>query len=101
MVRRLSGGASARRTATSTTWKAHFSNPHVCDQDGSRLIQRDDDKEETVVQPLEVYHEQTYPLVEYDDEKGLLRRFDGEPPQDDVNGHIRATLATLRLEAEL
>jgi adenylate kinase len=50
---------------------------------------------------LRVYHEQTEPLVEFYDEKGLLRRFDGKRSQDDVNGHIRATLATLRLEAEL
>ena len=49
----------------------------VCDQDGSRLIQRDDDEPETVRNRLDVYHEQTEPLVEYYEEHGLLRRFDG------------------------
>ena len=76
-------------------------NEGVCDQDGSRLIQRDDDKAETVKHRLEVYHEQTKPLVEYYEEQGLLRRFDGTRAPDEVHDHIRATLATLRLEEEL
>ena len=36
----------------------------ICDQDGSRLIQRDDDREETIRKRLEVYHAQTEPLIE-------------------------------------
>jgi adenylate kinase len=76
-------------------------NDEVCDEDGSRLIQRDDDKPETVRKRLSVYHEQTEPLVEHFEERGVLRRFDGTRPPDEVHGHIRATLATLRLEAEL
>ncbi len=51
----------------------------VCDQDGSRLIQRDDDREETIRTRLEVYHRQTEPLIDYYDGTGLLRRFDGAP----------------------
>src|SRR6266511_5399806 len=39
-------------------------NEGVCDQDGSRLIQRDDDKPETIKKRLGVYHEQTEPLIE-------------------------------------
>ena len=54
-------------------------NEGVCDQDGSRLIQRDDDKPETVQQRLDVYHEQTKPLIDWYEERGLLRRFDGTP----------------------
>jgi adenylate kinase len=73
----------------------------VCDQDGSRLIQRDDDREETIRTRLEVYHAQTKPLVGYYDEQGLLRRFDGSRTPNEVHDHIRATLATLRLEDEL
>ena len=49
----------------------------VCDQDGSRLIQRDDDREETIRKRLEVYHAQTEPLIDYYERAGLLRRFDG------------------------
>ena len=51
----------------------------VCDQDGSRLIQRDDDREETIRRRLEVYHAQTEPLVGFYDRAGLLRRIDGTP----------------------
>jgi adenylate kinase len=76
-------------------------NDNACDQDGSQLVQRDDDKEETVKKRLSVYHEQTEPLIDWYDDKGLLRRFDGTRKQDEVHQHIRATLATLRLEAEL
>ena len=44
------------------------------------------------------YHEQTEPLIDYYEERGLLRRFDGTRAPDEVHDHIRATLATLRLE---
>ena len=73
----------------------------ICDQDGSRLIQREDDREETIRKRLEVYHAQTAPLIDYYDGAGLLRRFDGRRSADEVHARIRATLATLRLEEEL
>ncbi len=70
----------------------------VCDQDGSRLIQRDDDKPEVVRNRLNTYHEKTAPLIEYYDEQGLLRRIDGTRDPTDVHDHIRAVIATLRME---
>jgi adenylate kinase len=73
----------------------------VCDQDGSRLIQRDDDKSEVVQNRLRVYHEQTEPLIEYYDEHGLLRRVDGTRNPAEVNDHIRAVIATLRMEDDV
>jgi adenylate kinase len=73
----------------------------VCDQDGSRLIQRDDDSEETIRRRLEVYHAQTAPLIDYYEDTGLLRRFDGTRSPDEVHRHLRATAATLRLEDRL
>ena len=73
----------------------------VCDQDGSRLMQRDDDKEETIRKRLEVYHSQTEPLIGYYDRASMLRRFDGTRSADEVHAHIRATVATLRLEDKL
>jgi adenylate kinase len=73
----------------------------VCDQDGARLIQRDDDKEETIKKRLSVYHRQTEPLVDYYEREGLLRRFDGRRGADEVHDHIRAVLATVRLEEQL
>jgi adenylate kinase len=102
VVRRLSG----RRTCVKKGHVYHVDfdppkNEGVCDQDGSRLVQRDDDKPETVQTRLEVYHGQTEPLIEWYDERGLLRRFDGTRTPEEVNSHIRATLATLALEAEI
>jgi adenylate kinase len=102
VIRRLSG----RRTCVKNGHVYHLEfdppkNEGVCDQDGSRLVQRDDDKPETIKKRLSVYHEQTAPLVDWYEERGLLRRFDGARTPDEVHGRIRATLATLRLEAEL
>jgi adenylate kinase len=74
---------------------------NVCDQDGSRLIQRDDDKPDVIRKRLEVYHEQTEPLVEYYDDKGLMRRIDGTREATEVHDHIRAVIATLRLEEDV
>jgi adenylate kinase len=73
----------------------------VCDQDGARLIQRDDDRESTVRRRLEVYHAQTEPLIAHYDKAGLLRRFDGRRSPEEVHTHLRATVATLRLEEDL
>jgi adenylate kinase len=102
IVRRLSG----RRMCTKNGHVFNvFTDPpkhdDVCDQDGSRLVQRDDDREETVRKRLKVFHAQTEPLVEYYEERGLLRRFDGTRGPTEVHDHIRATIATLRLEDEL
>ena len=76
-------------------------NEGFCDQDGSPLVQREDDEEDTVRHRLDVFHDQTKPLIDLYADQGLLRRFDGTRAPEDVHGHIRATLATLRLEEEL
>jgi adenylate kinase len=82
-----------------------FSDPpkhdDVCDQDGSRLVQREDDAEDVVRNRLSVYHDQTAPLVSFYEERGVLKRFDGTRSPTEVHDHIRATIATLRLEDEL
>ena len=103
IVRRLAGRRVCVKNP-SHIYHVDFDPPKhadVCDQDGSRLIQRDDDKEETIRHRLEVYHSQTEPLIDYYEQAGLLRRFDGSRSANDVNDHIRATLATLRLEEKL
>ena len=99
LIRRLSG----RRVCVEAGHNYHveFDPPKkedVCDQDGSRLIQRDDDKPEVIRNRLRVYHDQTEPLVEYYDDKGLMRRIDGTRPADEVHDHIRAVISTLQLE---
>ncbi len=72
-----------------------------CDQCGRALVQRDDDRPEAIRERLAVYHELTEPLKDYYEERGLLRRFDGTRDKVEVHDHIRATLATLRLEERL
>ena len=47
---------------------------------------------------LAVYHDQTEPLIDYYDEQGLMRRIDGTRSPTEVHDHIRAVIATARLE---
>jgi adenylate kinase len=103
VVQRLAGRRMCVKNATHI-YHVDFDPPKhegVCDQDGARLIQRDDDQEDTIRRRLEVYHSQTEPLIAYYDRAGLLRRFDGTRSPDEVHDHVRATVATLRLEDEL
>jgi adenylate kinase len=101
VIERISG----RRTCSNGhVYHVKFDPPKsdsVCDQDGKPLQQRDDDREEAVAKRLAVYHEITEPLIDFYDERGLLRRFDGTRNVTEVHDHIRATLATLRLEERL
>jgi adenylate kinase len=102
LLRRITG----RRVSAKTGRPYHIETDPPkhegrCDIDGSRLIQRDDDKADVVAKRLEVYHRETEPLISYYDEKGLLRRVDGTRSPTEVHDHIRAVLATLRLEEDL
>jgi adenylate kinase len=101
VVRRLSG---RRVSKSGRVYHVDFDppkHPDRCDIDGSALIQRDDDKPETIRKRLAVYHDQTEPLVDYYEGRNLLRRFDGTRTPTEVHDHVRATVATLRLEDEL
>ncbi len=103
LVRRLAGRRVCVKNPTHI-YHVDFDPPKhdgVCDQDGARLIQREDDREETIRRRLEVYHQQTEPLIAYYDQAGLLRRFDGCRSANEVHAHVRATVATLRLEEKL
>lgn len=60
----------------------------VCDRCGEKLILRDDDKPETVLKRLSVYHEQTQPLIDYYNGKGCLKTVDGTKDMKDVFGDI-------------
>jgi adenylate kinase len=103
VVRRLAGRRVCVKNPTHI-YHVDFDPPKhegICDQDGSRLIQRDDDKEDVIRRRLEVYHAQTEPLIGYYDRSGPLRRFDGRRSADEVHAHIRATVATLRMEEDL
>ncbi len=100
VVRRLGG----RRTceAEGHVYHVEFNPPKVegvCDVDGSPLLVRDDDKPEVIRKRLATYHEKTEPLVTYYDDRGVLRRVDGERDPDVVTEELRRTLATMRLES--
>lgn len=56
----------------------------ICDRCGGELILRDDDKPETVKKRLDVYHEQTQPLIDYYTKKGIIKDVDGTQQMDDV-----------------
>lgn len=82
LVKRLSG----RRVCLSCGGTYHVSRLNgstTCEKCGSELIQRDDDKAETVLSRLTVYHAQTEPLIAFYTQRGLLRRVDGAQPMDD------------------
>jgi adenylate kinase len=101
LVRRLSG---RRVCPHGHTYHVEHNPPkrdNVCDVDGEPLTQRDDDREETIRRRLDVYREQTEPLIAYYDERDLLHRFDGTRSPTEVHDHLRATIATLRMEDEL
>ena len=60
----------------------------ICDACGKELILRDDDKPETVKKRLDVYHEQTQPLIDYYTNAGILKRVDGTVDIDVVFQNI-------------
>lgn len=60
----------------------------ICDKCGKEVILRDDDKPETVQKRLQVYHEQTQPLIDYYKNQGILKSVDGTRPMDTVFADI-------------
>ena len=91
LVARLSG----RRVcpACSATYhESRLGGKTDCDKCGAALIQRDDDKAETVLNRLKVYHDQTAPLIDFYGKQGLLRTVDGSQPLDDCFADILKAL---------
>ena len=90
LIERLSG----RRVCPACGGTYHISHlkGDTCEKCGGKLIQRDDDKAETVLSRLSVYHAQTAPLIDYYEAKGLLRRVDGAQPMDDCFSAILSAL---------
>ncbi len=60
----------------------------ICDHCGAKLVLRDDDKPETVQKRLDVYHEQTQPLIDYYNNAGILKTVDGTLPMEEVFDEI-------------
>ena len=73
------------------TYHVVFAAPRtegVCDTCGEELVLRDDDKPETVQKRLNVYHEQTQPLIDYYTGQGVLKTVDGTKNLEEVFGDI-------------
>ena len=96
IVERLAG----RRTCRQCGALGHvaFNPPKVegvCDNCGGELYQRDDDKEQTIANRLEVYEKQTAPLARYYRERGLLRTIDGVGEIDQIRARVIEALGDL------
>jgi adenylate kinase len=64
----------------------------ICDNCGSELVQRTDDKPETVLARLKTYHEQTQPLIDFYEKEGVLDTVDGTKKPDEVLKDILGAL---------
>lgn len=64
----------------------------ICDADGGELYQRDDDKEEPILNRLKVYEAQTMPLIDYYSKKNLVDKIDGVGEIDFIYKQIQAVL---------
>ncbi len=85
LIRRAVGRRVCKKCGA--TYHVEFNPPKVegiCDNDGEKLIQRDDDNEETVKKRIEVYFDQTAPLIDYYNAQGLLIDVNGAQDIDKV-----------------
>jgi adenylate kinase len=94
LIERLTGRWTCR--AAGHVYHEKFNPPRqagVCDEDGSELYQREDDKAETVTRRIRVYLEQTEPLIAYYKQRGQLIEIDGNKPIEEVTADLLAALA--------
>jgi adenylate kinase len=93
LVERLGGRWTCRANGHIYNEKSNPpKNDKVCDLDGSELYQRDDDKAETVKHRIEVYFDQTSPLISYYRDHGKLVEIDGTQPIDQVTQGLLAAV---------
>jgi len=93
VVRRLSGRRGCRRCGR--IWHVVFDppvEPGICDDCGGELFQRDDDREETIRHRLEVYQQQTTPLVSFYADEGTLLGLDATGPVDEITERALSAL---------
>lgn len=93
IIKRLSG----RRVCTNCGMSYHTlynptSRPGICDNCKEKVIQRDDDKEETVINRLHTYHQQTEPLIEYFTKQGKLVTAVGKEKIEDTSNEVLKAL---------
>lgn len=93
IIKRMAG----RRVCSNCGASYHIENKkplkeNICDECGSELKQREDDKEETVRKRLQVYEEQTKPLIEYYEKRGILLTIEGDGSVEKIGNKIKNTL---------
>jgi len=87
LIRRLSGRWTCR-VCSYTTLKDENGNPKACPKCGGELYQRDDDKKETIINRLKVYHKNTMPLIDFFKDKELLEEIDGYGKLEEISQRI-------------
>ena len=100
LVERVSGRRLCRVCGES--YHVRFNPPRqpgVCDKDGGELYQRDDDQPETVRKRLQVYWQQTSPLIDYYRRQGVLVEINGDQAIDAVQAALRAAVSSVKREA--
>jgi adenylate kinase len=93
VIRRLSGRRTCRKCGR--VWHVAFDPPSVpgkCDECGGELFQRDDDREETIRHRLEVYQQQTSPLISFYADEGILLGLDATGPVDEITERALSAL---------
>jgi adenylate kinase len=93
LVERLAGRRTCKNCGA--LYHLHFNPPtrqNICDRCGGELLQREDDREETVRARLKVYDNQTAPLVGYYRERGLLREIDGVGEVEEIQNRLIKSL---------
>ena len=93
IIQRMAGRRAC--VGCGATYHVEFNPPKVtgvCDVCGDELILRDDDKPETVTNRLNVYHEQTKPLIDYYEKQGIVHTIDGTQTMEEVFSDIRKIL---------
>jgi adenylate kinase len=93
VVRRLSGRRTCRRCGR--VWHVLFnppSRPGQCDDCGGELFQRDDDREQTIRHRLDVYQQQTQPLIEFYADEGILLGVDATGPVEEITDRALSAL---------
>ncbi|NLM47837.1 MAG: adenylate kinase [Epulopiscium sp.] len=93
IIKRMAG----RRVCSNCGASYHIENKkplkeNICDECGSELKQREDDKEETVRKRLQVYEEQTKPLIEYYEKRGILLTIEGDGSVEEIGNKIKSAL---------
>ena len=96
LIERLAGRRTCRQCGA--MFHVTFSPPRregICDRCGGELYQRDDDREQTIANRLQVYDNQTAPLVDYYRQRGLLRTIDGVGEIEQIRARVIEALGEL------